>query len=207
MATLTSLRGDLRNDLQDTGSVVWSDALLNRAIDKAVEEYGQVAPIVAATTTNGVDAQRRYDLSATSGLLWLEAVEYVIDQDPKSFLPFQEESRGVLYILGDTLPLTGTNNLKVWYAKVHTVDASGSTLPVQDEELVQSGAYAHAILMRAAATIGTINPSSWTPRQARDLAELRRREFRDGLERRRTQRSAPLWRPAWGSTPRGWATV
>ena len=206
MATLTTLTASLRNDLQDTASSTWTDALLERAITKAVGDFGLAWPVVASVDEAGVTDQRRYDLSATTGLLWVEAVEHEKDQDPPEFHPFREESRGVIYLLGDIIPATG-DTFAVWYARTYTVDASGSTIPAEYEEFVLTGAFGHAFLMRASDTVGRINPSTWAPRQARDLAAHRLDEFSSRLKELRNRRAAPWWRPTWGTRPRDWGTV
>jgi hypothetical protein len=206
MATLTTLRDALRDDLQDTGSTTWTNALLERAVRKALGEFGSVWPLVGSATQAATTGQRRYDLSATPGLLWVDAVEHPTDQEPIAFLPFREEARGIVSILGPTLPATG-DTFTVWYSRSHTVDGVGSTIPVEYEELILTGAYGYAFLMRASDTIGKINPSTWAPRQARDLAKVRLDEFNRGLKELRNRQASPSWRVHWGARPRTWGQV
>lgn len=207
MSTLTTLTASLRIDVKDGSSAVWSDAQLQRPIAKAVGDFNQAAPILASATKNGVDSQRRYDFSATTGLMWVHALEYPIDQDPRSLLPFQEETKGVLYIIGSSLPSTGTNTVKGWYAKVHTVDASGSTIPAELEELLLLGAFGYALQELASLSTTSINASSWTPRQAASLAASSLAEYRKRLAQVTNQRAATWWMPSWGAVPSSWDTI
>lgn len=205
---LTTMRSNLRKDLhdEDAGSYRWTDATLNRHIDRAVKEYGQAWPL-AANVSLAATSSQRYDLSARSGYLWCERVEYPIDDDPPAYLPFREESVGIVYLLSDEAPVVG-ENLKFWYAQVHTLDALGSTIPRAHEELVALGAAGFAAVELANYTMGRLNPSADTPQWYRNWGETRLREFWTRLDGLRAARSLEVPRMVhWGSVPRTWEKV
>ena len=205
---LTTMRANLRKDLhdEDSANIRWTDAVLNRHIDRAGKEYGQAWPLVASGSLSA-GSSRRYDLSAQSGYLWCGRVEYPVDDDPPRYLPFREDGVGTVYLLGDEAPVVG-ENVKFWYAKAHTVDASGSTIPREHEELVALGAAGFAAVEWANYAIGRLNVSGEASEWYRAWGEARLREFwtrLDGLRAERATEGTP--RPHWGGVPRRWGRV
>ena len=205
---LTTMRANVRKDLhdEDSGNYRWTDAVLNRHIDRAVKEY-QVARPRSGTATVAATASRRYDLSAQSGYLWCERVEYPIDDDPPKYLEFREEGGGSVYLLCDEAPVAG-QNIKFWYARAHTLEGSSSTIPVEDEELVALGAAAHAAIEWANYAVGRINVGERTAEQYKSWGEAGLAEFRSRLESLCLQQafSSP-YTTHWGAVPKTWKDV
>ena len=194
---LVEMRGDVEVDLKDTGNVRWTDAELDRAIERAVREYQAVNPLVAYVDVALVDGQYVYDLSGQAGYLWCEAVEYPIeDEDGPVYLAFREDrsqkkvwiNAAVQSSRGQKPSLTAGENCRFWYAKAHTLGVGSSTIPVEHEELIAAGAAAYAALAVSAYSIDRIGASGWTPRQWREWAEGRLVDFRERLEELRLTR-------------------
>ncbi len=200
MSTLTTLRGNLRDDLKDldSGDYAWTDAELERHVSHAISEYERVWPKLASVTKNGDGSSRRFNLAGESLYLWTERVEHEIDQDPPSYLPFHEETPGSVYILGDTVPATGVNNVKFWYAKRYTVNSSSSDLPAEHEAGALLGAAVYALASYARYATRRVNVTGLAPDLLRNLYESRLAEFNQWLEKLRTQRGfEPGWRASW----------
>src|SRR5438552_16188764 len=119
MGNRATLRADLRRDLrdEDAAAYVWTDAVLNRHIQHAVDRLGAVSPRQTSLTKTAPLFPRRIDLSADvpATFAWIEAVEYPLDRSPQVFLPFREEPGPKIYLLSDAVPAVG-DQLRVWYA-------------------------------------------------------------------------------------------
>lgn len=203
MSTLVTMRSDLRRDLRDAevGSYKWSDEELDRHILRAVADYTQVAPVIDVVTQPAGE-RPSYDLRATDGWLWCERVEYPVDRSPRSTLPFEETTRGVVYLIGRSptesgLPTPG-EDVRFWYARQHTVDVAGCTVPFEHESLVALGAAAYALLAYADYAVGRVNPSWWDPRNYRELGLAKLSEFRTELARLRAERGWTVGMVSWG---------
>lgn len=203
---LATMRGNVQDDLKDTGNSRWTDDEIDRAIERAVSEYSRANPVVSyddvALTATGDATDRRYDLSANTGYLWCESVEYPIDDDDGPvFVLFREEraTKKVYVLPGPSL--TEGEDVRFWYAKSRTLGVS-SDIPVEDEELIALGAGAYATLAWANYAIDRIGVSGWTPRQYREWAEPRLKEFRERLDELRLRRVSGVGGPmvSWGSS-------
>src|SRR5438067_561450 len=107
------MRADLRRDLrdEDSSSYIWTDAVLNRHIQHALDDLQAIAPRMARLTRAVPASPQRIDLTADvpATFTWLDAIEYPIDQYPQRFLPFREEAGPKAYLLTDRLPVVGDN--------------------------------------------------------------------------------------------------
>ncbi len=108
--TLVEAVADLRQDLFDRTQGLdagvtprWSDDDLVRALDRAVDEYSFVAPLVGAVMTTTLPGTRSY--AYPPGAWWVESVEYPSGLYPPALIPFEE---GVTPSLGipPTAPAT-----------------------------------------------------------------------------------------------------
>lgn len=64
MTTRAQLRTSIRAELNETSAAIWSDALLNEFINRAIREYGRIRPDRASTTITAVADQAAYALPA-----------------------------------------------------------------------------------------------------------------------------------------------
>jgi len=210
---LAAMTTNVRNDLKDldVASYLWTDAEIQRHIQHAVNDYQKIYPlvgdstIVAVADTNG--NTRRQSLNPLpTGYLWAMRVEYPIDNDPPAYLVFREEliDQGTLYLPMGEPPAVG-DSIKVWYAMVHTLSTTTSTLPTEHEEVITLGAVAYAAQAATRYSAGRLNASAWTPRGLQEFASERTAAYLDVLARLRASygsSGAPM--PRWGQVDREW---
>lgn len=211
---LTAMVTNARNDLKDldSSSYLWADSELQRHIQHAVNDYQKILPMLAEVTitvvADGNGATRRQSVGSPlpTGYLWTERVEYPIDNDPPAYLVFREElvDQGTLYFpVGD--PPTAGDSLKVWYAGVHTLGNSTSTLPTEHEEIISLGAVAYAAQAAERYSAGRLNASAWTPKGMQDFADKAMADYLAVLTALRSSYgSAGVPRPQWGQVDQEW---
>ncbi len=194
---LGQMRTRLRRDLhdEDASSYRWSDAELDRHIDRALREVSQAAPWqVKATLTTS--ASRDLSLTSLAGLIVIEAVEYPVGQYPPIYVRFSRWG-DTLTLLVDQTPSAG-EQVYVYYGKLHTLDGTTSTIPAHLEDLAATGAAGYAALEWASFATNRVNVGGEDGAQ-RYLTwggELMA-TFRQGLARERSRlRRRQLYRPA-----------
>jgi hypothetical protein len=154
---LSEMRTRVRRDLhdEDPASQRWTDDELGRHIGRAVRELSLAIPLEAKTTPTTSEGSRDISLASLSDLVAVEAVEYPIDKYPPSYVPFSLWA-GTLTLLVDATP-PGGQSVNIYYGKMHTLDATTSTIPPHLEELVATGAAAYAALEWASFATNRIN--------------------------------------------------
>ncbi len=161
---LSEMRTRVRRDLhdEDPASYRWTDAELDRHIEHAVRDLSAAAPLQTATILTTTAGSRELSLAGLAGLVQVEAVEYPTGQHPPHFVRFS--------LWGDTLtllvpqPPADGQQVKVYYGKMHTLDATSSTIPVAQEEVVALGAEGYAALEWASFATNRVNaggPNTW----------------------------------------------
>ncbi len=143
--TLAEAVADLRQDLFDCTQGIgpadaalgtppppprWRDDALARALDRAVDEYSFVAPLVRSVMTATLPGVRAYGLPADAW--WIESVEYPSALYPPRLVPFEEvvtpglgaPAAPLAAASGLAGPLAGSY---VW--SVTFVKSGGETLP------------------------------------------------------------------------------
>jgi len=143
---LTDMRARMRKDIHDEDSqnYRWTDSELNRHIDRAVRELSLSCPLEVKTTLATAAGSRDLSLSSLTNLVEIEAVEYPADYYPPSYVRFSMWS-DTLTLLTDRTPGDG-EDVHVYYGKLHTLDADGSTVPARLEDLIALGAAAYAAI-------------------------------------------------------------
>lgn len=190
----TRVRRDLKDE--DAANYRWSDAELDRHIGRAVRDLSLAAPLEAkaSLTTSG---SRELSLAGLQDLVSLEAVEYPTGRYPPSYVPFSLWG-STLTLLVDGVPGAG-EGVAVYYGKLHTLDATSSTLPPAQEELVATGVGAYAALEWSSyATNRVTTGGAETWRAYLTWGQQRLGEFMKGLarhSRRNTVRVRRLYRP------------
>jgi len=145
----------VRRDLKDeTTPYQWSDDELSRHINHALGELSERVPLPAKATLPTVSSSREVDISSLSNRVMVQAVEYPVDESPARYQRFS--------IWGDTLtiisgPEPNGSDCYVYYGTLHTIDASGSTVPDKYEDLVATGACGYAAISWAAFSINKVN--------------------------------------------------
>src|SRR3989304_2626161 len=133
------LRTRLRQELHDEDSANsrWTDAVLNRHIDRAVRELSAVWPRERKTTAQTAAGSR--DVSVTlDQLVRIEAVEYPTGEWPPAFVQWQLYGSALTLLL-ESAP-AAVADVNVYWGQLHAVDATQSTLPTAAEDAVGTGA-------------------------------------------------------------------
>lgn len=154
---LSDMRARIRKDLHDEDSqnYRWTDDVLNRHIDCAVRELSLSCPLEARETLTTGAESRELSISSLTDLVEIEAVEYPVGNYPPSYVRFS--------LWNDTLtllidwPPAGGENVYIYYAKLHTLDTDGSTVPTKLEDLVATGAAAYAAIEWAGFATNRVN--------------------------------------------------
>ena len=206
---LGQMRSRLRKDLhdEDTSNQRWTDGELDRHIQRAVRDLSLSVPLEAKTTLTTSAGSRDLSIAGLTDLVAIEAVEYPTGDYPPAYVPYSVWL-STLTMLIDAAP-GGAENVNVYYTKLHTLDATSSTLPARFEDVVATGAGAYAALEWASFATNRVNVGGqdvWrdylTWGQER-LAEFERALARHG--RRNAVRVRQLYRPA--TTPVDQSTV
>ena len=197
---LAQMRSRVRRDLkdEDPASYRWSDAELDRHIDRALREFSLAIPREVQAVLTTTAGSRELSLAALSDRVVVEVVEYPRGRYPPVYVPFS--------LWGDTLTLlvdgapSGGEEVVAYYGKEHTLDATTSTIPAHLEEVVAMGGEAYACLEWASFAINRVTTGgreTWRDyltfgeRQlAAFMAALARYGRRGGL------RARGLYRPA-----------
>ena len=154
---LTDMRSRIRKDLHDEDSqnYRWTDSELNRHIDHALRELSLSCPLEAKTTLSTTAESRDLSLSSLTDLVEIEAVEYPVDNYPPSYVRFSVWA-DTLTLLTDSVP-GDSEDIYVYYGKLHTLDVDSSTVPPKLEDLVASGAAAYAAMEWASFAANRVN--------------------------------------------------
>jgi len=194
---LSELRIRVRRDLKDEDSqnYRWSNDELDRHIDHALREFSRALPREMKADIATTDGSREIDISSLTDRVLVLAVEYPLDKFPPYYQRFS--------LYQDTLTLLGSevpdgSNARIFYGKLHTLDASTSTIPSQHEDIVAIGAEAYALIEWAAYSINRVSlGGEETPQQFRVRGEELLRHFKRELARLKSRlRSRQLYRPA-----------
>jgi hypothetical protein len=147
VATLVSLRGQLRVDLHDVDASAyrWSDGELDRHLQHAGRELSVALPRERKTTfIVGGGPTRNLDLASLTERVRVYAVEYPVGEFPPIYVQFQTWET-TLTVLVDKL-LENGEQVHVYWGSLHVLDEDTSTLPALAEETLLLGAAGYAAL-------------------------------------------------------------
>ena len=195
---LTDMRTIVRRELhdEDAANYRWTNNELDRHIARAVKEFSEALPLEQKTTMATTASSRELDISSLSDRVMAEAVEYPVDKFPKKYQRFS--------LWGDTLTLLGDevpdgSNAYIYYGKLHTLDATSSTIPTQHEDLIATGAGGYAAIEWAVYAINRVNVGgTMTPREFLAWGNERLSYFKmelKRLSRRNRVRLRSLYKP------------
>lgn len=197
--TLSEMRARLRKDLHDEDSenYRWSDATLDRHIERAVREASLSVPLEAKTVLQTTASSRELSLASVADLVSVEAVEYPVGYHPPRYVRFSLWS-DTLTLLIEAVPGEG-EDVNLYHTKLHTLDGTGSTIPLRLEDLAATGGAAYAALEWASFATNRVNvggDETWRNYLVWGQEQLSR--FAQGLARharRNAARSRRLYRP------------
>ena len=195
---LSEMRTIVRRDLkdEDAENYRWTNDELDRHIAHALKDFSEAIPYEQKATKGTTSGSRELDISSISDRVMVEAVEYPVDKFPKRYQRFALWG-DILTILGDELP--DGSNAYIYYGKLHTLDADGSTIPAKFEDLIAIGAEGYAAVEWAVYAANRVNIGggavpgdflNWGRDKLRHFeAELKR------LGRRNRMRVSSLYKP------------
>jgi hypothetical protein len=157
---LPTMRARVREDLQDVdpSNYRWSDSEIDGAIERAVREFSLQLPLEQQTDLPTTKDDYTIDISSLANLLKVVSVEFPIGNHPPSLLTF-EVYMDTLY-----LPVPGDGeNACIRWGKLHTLDASSSTIPTEHEELIVLGATGY---LATSASVYTVDRATIAGRYA-----------------------------------------
>jgi hypothetical protein len=179
---IAAIRTNVRKDLHDDASALWTDAALDRHIGRAALEYSLHAPLEQRTTLTTTAASRDLNISTLTNRIAIEAVEWPVGEFPPRRVGWS--------LWQDTLTMdvvgapAGVENAYVYWTKTHTLDGASSTIPAAHDDIIAAGAAGYAALDWTAYSSNRINTGgddAWGRYKA--LADERLRYFRAELAR------------------------
>jgi hypothetical protein len=182
--TLAQLRALVRQDLHDEDAAAyrWTDAVLDRHITRAMNEYSLHAPREQKTTLSTAAGSRDVSVASLANLIEIEAVEWPTGEFPPRRVAWSQWQ--------DTITLDVVNepnaveDVNVFWTAMHTLDGTGTTIPQSDQDIVAAGAAAYAALDWTSYSVNRLNTGGddvWGRYKA--LADERLRYFRAELQR------------------------
>jgi len=180
---LNTMRTMVRRDLkdEDSGNYRWTDDELDRHITHALNEFSEAVPLPVKATLPTSSGSRVIDISSLTDRVIVEAVEYPVDKFPPRYQRFTLWGH-VLTFFGDDVP--GGSNCNIYYGKLHTLDASASTIPTKLEDLIATGACGYAAVEWAGYAINRVNVGGTiTPQEFLAWGNEKLKFFNNGLKR------------------------
>jgi hypothetical protein len=154
---LPTMRARLRKDLhdEDGASYRWTDGELDRHIQHTVRELSLAVPLEAKTALSTTAGSRDLSIASLTDLVAIEAVEYPTGKYPPAYTRFSVWL-STLTLLVDSTP-AGAENVNVYWTKLHTIDATSSTVPARFEDVIADGAGGYAALEWASFSTNRVN--------------------------------------------------
>ncbi len=180
---LTEMRTIVRRDLhdEDATNYRWTNDEIDRHIAHAVKDFSEALPLEQKATKATTSGSREVDISTLTDRVMVEAVEYPVDKFPRKYQRFSLWADNLTF-LGDEVP--DGSNAYIYYGKLHTLDATTSTIPTMHEDLVANGACGYAAIEWAAYAINRVNVGGdITPKEFLTWGKERLRSFKDELKR------------------------
>ncbi|MDO8615530.1 MAG: hypothetical protein Q7T33_07295 [Dehalococcoidia bacterium] len=206
---LTQMRARLRKDLhdEDAANYRWTDGELDRHVQRAVRDLSLALPLEAQAALTTTAGSRDLSIAGLTDLVAIEAVEYPTGKYPPSYVRYSVWLN-TLTLLIDGAP-AGAESVSVFHTKLHTIDATSSTVPPRFEDVIAAGAAGYAAVEWASFATNRVNVGGqdvW--REYLAWGQERLAEFQSALAdhgRRNAVRVRRLYTPA--AEPAGQSTV
>lgn len=180
MGTLADIRELVREDLRDPDDDIWSDAQLERHVERAVHEYSLVKPQEKTATIQHDTDARTLDISTISDRIRIVAVEFPVGEYPPQYVPFFTWADELTMDLSNAP--AGQADAKVYYHAEHTINGT-TTFPATHNNTIATGAAGYAALELTADTANKVNvggENAWG--RYADFAQERLAAFRRQLQ-------------------------
>jgi hypothetical protein len=167
---------------EDSAAYRWTDAVLDRHIGRAVNEYSLHAPLEQKTTLATTPGSRDVSVASLTSLIDIEAVEWPVGEFPPRRVGWSEWQSTIT--LDAVSAPSAAENMYVYWTRMHTLDGSSSTVPAPHEDIVAAGAAAYAALDWTSYATNRINTGGddvWGRYKA--FGDERLRYFRAELKR------------------------
>jgi len=175
----TKVRRDLRDE--DSENYRWTDDEIDRHIEHALVMFSDAVPLEQTVDVATTAASMELDISSITDRVMVNAVEYPLDESPKSYNRFSLWG-DILTLLGDVVP--DGADCTIYYGKLHTLSADTSTIPSKHEDLVSLGAVGYALVAWAAFAINQVNlGGTATPGIFNTQGQEKLKQFRSELRR------------------------
>jgi len=147
MTTLISLRALVRRDLkdEDAANYRWTDDEIDRAINKALDDYSLYCPLQVRTTLATTSDSNEVSLATLSDMIDVLRVEHPITNRPYPSRRFSVFASVLTFLDGY---LGDGGNCYVYWLQHHSIGTS-STVPTTHEYIVAIGAAAYALNSQA----------------------------------------------------------
>ncbi len=180
---LAEMRTVVRRDLhdEDDANYRWTNEELDRHIAHTVKDFSEAIPYEQKAVIATTSGSRGIDISALTDRIVIEAVEYPVDKFPRKYQRYSlwEDT---LTLLGDDVP--DGSDAHIYYGKLHTIDAEGSSILTKHEDLVATGACGYAAVEWAAYAINRVNVGGlMTPKEFLTWGREKLRYFKAELKR------------------------
>jgi hypothetical protein len=175
MSALAAYRTAVLALLCDASMEIFSEADVDQALRWALSEYSLRRPLirtyqftVVATTTLHEPPSDFITRHITKVELWDDDPDEVLDL---TYYAYQADEG---WVINTSSRIAAGSVLTIHYSAVHTIDdldaAAGTTVPVADETLLQTGAAGRCAQMHALSKVETINMNDGVVLSYRDLA-------------------------------------
>jgi hypothetical protein len=183
MSSLATIRANVRKDLHDEDSAAyrWTDAVLQRHIERALREYSFFAPLEKKSTVVTVAGTRDISIAALVPRLRVIAAEWPVGEYPPVYVPFT--------LWADTLTLdvvsapAAVENVSVLWHGVHTINGTVS-FSAGDDDVIAIGAAGFAATDWSSYAINRVNvggEGAWG--RYEEFGRRRTEEFFERLKR------------------------
>ncbi|MBI4188626.1 MAG: hypothetical protein HY529_05415 [Chloroflexi bacterium] len=195
---LADMRTIVRRDLhdEDSSNYRWSNNEIDRHISHAVKDFSESVPYEQKAVKATTSGSRELNIATITDRIMVEAVEYPVDKFPRKYQRFSLWA-DTLMLLGDEVP--DGSNAYIYYGKLHTLDATTSTIPAKYEDLIAAGAAGYAAIEWAAYAVNRVNVGgNTTPAEFLSWGKGKLDYFRDELKRlgrRNRVRARTLYKP------------
>jgi len=154
---LSQMRDRLRTDLhdQDAANYRWTDGELDRHVQRTVREFSLAVPLEAKAALTATPGSRDISIASLTDLVAVEAIEYPVGEYPPSYVRYSVWL-STLTMLVDATP-SAADPINVYYTKLHTIDASSSTVPSRFEDVIAAGATGYAAVEWASFATNRVN--------------------------------------------------
>jgi len=149
--TLTQIKAQIAQELQDTGKVIWSDPEIEDAVNDALRELALYVPNIVKGTLTTTANSKDLDISSIADLIYVSEVEYEVGKDPRRWRNFTIRGN-TLTIEIDFAPSAG-QSVYLYCAKPHILTDASSTLSPELERIIVSLASARLAVSKGASLL------------------------------------------------------